>query len=387
VVAGITSGGQSFSCLPTDHSYDANVFTYRAYIEAEGGADLASTACGALPQVGETGTAVYPFTGTLSSSAIQGLHAFEVAEGTALLRVVMNAVDDGLADFDLYVRAGAPPTTTTYDCRRIGSGQFAACDFAAPASGTWYVMVRRFAGAGVYQATATAFGIDCTIPANEGESCDDGNPCTAGDACQGDGSCAGTVVGDGTPCDDGDPCSQPDTCQAGTCGGIAPALGCKVPVLPARGLLQLDDRTPSTRDKLVWKWNKGQATTKAQFGNPTAGTSYALCVYDSIGGGPARVMQHVMPAGANWKALTRGYRYNDKPLAHGGVRSLNLREGLEGKATVRLTGKDVPLGMPALPLAHQGPVTVQLLNGSACWETTFSSSVQNTGARFKAKAD
>src|SRR5262249_35794510 len=41
-VAGTTSGGTSATCLPTDHSYDTNVFTYRSWIEAQGGADLAN---------------------------------------------------------------------------------------------------------------------------------------------------------------------------------------------------------------------------------------------------------------------------------------------------------------------------------------------------------
>ena len=58
VVAGVTSGGQSASCLPTDLSFDADVFENRTFIESVAGADLANTACGTLSQVGDAGTEV-----------------------------------------------------------------------------------------------------------------------------------------------------------------------------------------------------------------------------------------------------------------------------------------------------------------------------------------
>ena len=62
-VAGTTSGGSSASCNPTDHSYDANVFTYRSFIQTQGGSDLANTTCGTVSQVGDAGTTVTAFNG------------------------------------------------------------------------------------------------------------------------------------------------------------------------------------------------------------------------------------------------------------------------------------------------------------------------------------
>ncbi len=50
----------------------------------------------------------------------------------------------GSGDADLYVRFGAAPTTSTYDCRPYSSGNNESCDFANPQEGTYYVMVRGY---------------------------------------------------------------------------------------------------------------------------------------------------------------------------------------------------------------------------------------------------
>ncbi|BDX07299.1 hypothetical protein MACH26_28200 [Planctobacterium marinum] len=47
----------------------------------------------------------------------------------------------GTGDADLYVRFGAQPTTTTYDCRPYASGNTEECSFAAPQTGTYYATV------------------------------------------------------------------------------------------------------------------------------------------------------------------------------------------------------------------------------------------------------
>jgi Trypsin/Bacterial pre-peptidase C-terminal domain len=384
VVAGTTSGGKNFSCLAGDHSYDANVFTYRTFIQTQGGADLANTTCGTLPQIGDPGSSVLALSGTLGSGNPEDTHAIQVSAGTNVLRVGMNANDDGLSDFDLYVKAGSPPTTSDYDCRAIGSNQYGFCEFQNPTPGPWYVMASRFAGAGTYQLTITTFGLDCSNPANDGVPCNDGNPCTSGDVCQ-SGSCSGSAVLDDTPCDDGDACTQPDGCQAGVCVGTVP-VDCKQPVQVGKTLLKLDDKTPDSRDKLSWHW-RGDDTLKAEFGTPTAGTSYVLCVYDETAGVPALVLRQTMPAGGAWKENRRGFRYRDSKLLYGGIKSLSLKEGLGGKASISVSGKGASLAMPSLPLNQDDDVIVRLLNGATCWETRYDSSIINQSVRFKAKND
>jgi vibriolysin len=47
-------------------------------------------------------------------------------------------------DADLYVRRGAPPTTTTYDCRSAGATSNEACTITGAASGTYYVMINAY---------------------------------------------------------------------------------------------------------------------------------------------------------------------------------------------------------------------------------------------------
>jgi hypothetical protein len=158
LVAGVTSGGTSDDCLATDQSYDANVYTYRSWTLANGGADLDEAACGALPQVGDPGTRTFDIQGSLSSAAPDRRASFPVPPETRMLRVGMNAVDDGVANFDLYVKRGAAPTPTSFDCARTGSTQYGVCDFAGPATDTWHVLVHRLSGSGAYQVTATEFG-------------------------------------------------------------------------------------------------------------------------------------------------------------------------------------------------------------------------------------
>ncbi len=411
-VAGVTSGGSSASCLPDDHSYDANVFTYRSFIQTQGGADLAHTSCGAGPQVGGPGTTVLTSSGTVSSGSPQGTYSFQVTSGTTLLRVAMNAVDDG-SDFDLYVKFGSPPTTTVYDCGRFGSNQYGMCEFAAPAAGTWNVLVQRYSGSGTYQLTVTEYGTDCAGPGSDGAACDDHDACTSGDVCQSGncvgsqvangtpcddgnlctgsdacqaGACVGSPVANGTPCDDGDPCSRPDSCQAGSCTGTSPALGCKAPAANGAYLL-LDDRSNDARDHLSWSWRKGAATTFADLGNPTTSTSYTVCLYDTVGGVPQRRLTQSIPPGPRWKQFSRGFRYRDSTLGYGGIQSIVLTEGAAGRASVQVQGRGQPLAMPSLPLQRQPNVIMQLLGDNGCWSATYSSVIENGPARFKAKGN
>jgi hypothetical protein len=65
---------------------------------------------------------------------------------------------------------------------------------------------------------------------------------------------------------------------------------------------------------------------------------------------------------------------------------MTLLSGAASKAKIAFKGKGPTLALPALGLAT--PVRVQLQAGSgACWESTFSTSQQNSGATFKAKSD
>lgn len=386
-VAGITSGGSSASCQPTDHGYDANVYNYRAFVQAEGGADLANASCGAMPQTGEANTTIAAASGTVDAANPQATHSFTVAAGTARLRVAMNASDPGGNDFDLYVKQASPPTTLDFDCAASGGGQFGFCEFVTPAAGTWHVLINRFAGAGMYQVTATSFAAGSPGPGMNGQPCDDQNACTASDVCQG-GACGGSPVANGTACDDGRACTGADACQGGACAGAAAPLGgCRQPFVPGRASLLVKDGVPDARDTLAWRWLKGAATQRAEFGDPTTTTDYELCVFDETAGVPALVLEASIPAGGNWKPTSRGYKYKDRAALAAGVSGVLLKDGAGGAASIVVKGRGDNLATPALPLSPDGTVTVQLLNPSTCWEASYGTNIVNDARQFKAKAD
>jgi Zn-dependent metalloprotease len=53
----------------------------------------------------------------------------------------------GTGDGDMYVRFGAAPTSTTYDCRPYTAGNTETCTFAAPSVGTYYVKIYGYSAA------------------------------------------------------------------------------------------------------------------------------------------------------------------------------------------------------------------------------------------------
>ncbi|MCY1081976.1 M4 family metallopeptidase [Archangium lansingense] len=93
-----------------------------------------------------------PVTETASGSVTAGENdyfgGFSVVPGTQF-KVVMT----GSGDPDLYVRFGAQPTTTTYNCRPYLSGASETCDVAVPAGqSSAYILVRGYT-AGSYNLT------------------------------------------------------------------------------------------------------------------------------------------------------------------------------------------------------------------------------------------
>ncbi|HLK10567.1 MAG TPA: trypsin-like serine protease [Candidatus Binatia bacterium] len=182
VVAGITSGGAA-NCAPPDLSFDASVFDDLAWIQGVAGADLGTAACGGLPAVGQPGAAVQATTGSFAAPSTFTT-TFGVAPRTQELRVTTNGTLTGNAD--LYLRAGAPATPTTYDCHGTNSSVFESCIAAAPQSGAWSALLVGVTGHGDFQLTATTFGGDPPVCGNgiqePGEQCDgaDALGCLAG---------------------------------------------------------------------------------------------------------------------------------------------------------------------------------------------------------------
>lgn len=221
---------------------------------------------------------------------------------------------------------------------------------------------------------------------SSGSTCSDGNACTSADTCDGAGTCD-----PGTPvvCNDNDPCTQ-DTCNTGSgCVFTAaprPALSCRT---AAKSTLLIKSNVTTSKDKLVWKWLKGQATTFADFGVfgvPSGTAAYTLCVYSNTGA----VLGVTIPTNSpNWTVIgaNKGYKYKDLSGVPDGVQKALLKAGATGKAKAQVKGKGsnlptVTLG--SLPL----PVTAQLVNSenNICYTTSFAAAKKNTTAQFKAKS-
>jgi hypothetical protein len=201
-------------------------------------------------------------------------------------------------------------------------------------------------------------------------------------------------VPDDTPCDDDDPCTTDTRCAAGLCNDLgAPALGCRLPTTAQKALLLLTNKVPDSRNRLTWKWVKGDVTAKADFGAPLTTDDYALCLYDGAG----LASTALAPAGGDcagapcWSDQPKGFRYVDDDLTPDGVAQIQLKEGLEaGEGQIVVKGKGTLLAMPELA-ALSSPVTARLTNLSTgeCWQATYSFPpvLLNDATRFKDRAD
>jgi hypothetical protein len=253
---------------------------------------------------------------------------------------------------------------------------------------------------------------NCPTTSNPSQTNTDGD--ADGDACDvcpsdalndsdGDGICVGSgfnppKTGDNDNCPttpnplqtdtDGD--GVGDACDAFLLCSNTPLGGCSS---PGKAMLIIKDKNAdgaSAKDKLVWKWLKGAATTQADFGDPTATADYTLCIY--TGGVPAPVMEAQVPAVANWSAIsTKGYKYMDKSKTADGIMKIMLKGGDAGKAKAQVLGKDanLPISLGLLPLDVTANVITQLSNSdnSNCWESVLppGSEIKNDTQMYKGK--
>ncbi len=211
VLAGVSSGGENRACLPADHSWDVNLYFYRAFIDLHLGDD-GRQACGLIPAVGTSEVEVHANDGVLTWKDQNDRFTFEVPAGINELRVTLNAKDDGTFDPDLYLRHGSPPSLARFDCAAKGPSPYGSCRLFFPKPGTWHLLVNRASGAGDYQTTVTVFGgdpPDCGNGVRElGEICDGIDDSACPGLCLPGCDCPPPVCGNGSQesgeqCDDG----------------------------------------------------------------------------------------------------------------------------------------------------------------------------------------
>jgi CSLREA domain-containing protein len=206
-------------------------------------------------------------------------------------------------------------------------------------------------------------------PANT--ACDvEGDPCTD-DRCDGAGVCSLSATID---------CDLCETCSNNQCVP-GPRVFCRDPVVDGRSSLILEP------DRLVWRWTKGEATSAGDFGDPSGGDDYGVCLFDYY---PYDFDDHYwrlrleaqLPGGATcgdspcWKGLgqppgSRGSRYRDRQQTQAGIASVLLRPGLDGQSRIIVKGKGPGLGLD--PLAFYEPLRMQLQRRNGpCWEAHFT---------------
>jgi len=190
------------------------------------------------------------------------------------------------------------------------------------------------------------------------------------------GSPTGTPTASPTPAPSNTP---PADGPAGPCG-TTPQDTCDT---PTKGLLNVNLSSNSHRNSLLWKWQNTAPTTLARFGNPTADTSYSLCIYDYTASVPGAAVGAPVAAGgicgrrSCWRASgTRGFEYRNAADPHG-ITHLALELGATGLPKIEIDGRGADLRLPppvsADQMLHQDPkVTVQLVNSLGnCWSLEF----------------
>ncbi|MBN1205260.1 MAG: M4 family metallopeptidase [Myxococcaceae bacterium] len=82
-----------------------------------------------------------PVTGIGASTGTAVYYKLTVPSGQASLQFTISG---GAGDADLYVKYGAAPTRSSYDCRPYAGGNSESCSFTNPAAGDWYVMLNAY---------------------------------------------------------------------------------------------------------------------------------------------------------------------------------------------------------------------------------------------------
>lgn len=138
VTTGYADGTHTIRCQATDPSGNTGYSQISVTVANGGGGD----------NVLENGVTS---TSSLSATGATEMWTIQVDADAVSMYSVLTC---GSADFDLYGRRGAAPTTSTYDWRGYTSGG-EEVTFNSPGSGTWYIMVRSYSGTGSYGLTVT----------------------------------------------------------------------------------------------------------------------------------------------------------------------------------------------------------------------------------------
>ena len=155
---------------------------------------------------------------------------------------------------------------------------------------------------------------------------------------------------------------------------------------PRASTLKLKSATSKRDPQLAWCFKKGSATA-ADFGNPTTGGSYALCLYDATNAlvGMTQVEGGGICGGKPcWKAKgATGWQYANKRGTSYGVDKVKIKTGT-GNAVLCVQGKHANL--PVVPLPATLPLRAQFqTSAGSCFDATYGTATRNDTAHLSAK--
>lgn len=154
--------------------------------------------------------------------------------------------------------------------------------------------------------------------------------------------------------------------------------------IPGKAGIGLSDDSNNAKDKLKWKWLKGDETLFSEFGDPLNSTQYALCIYDVNN---LLVSESLIdPSATLWvPSGTTGFKYKDKNGTSAGITKITMKSGAAGKSKIIVKGKGANLDDPP-PFPLLTPVASQFRNTvGGCWGATFDSPIKNEAGTFKGK--
>jgi PKD repeat protein len=124
-----TGGTYSVSETVTDNGGLSNTKTSSVTVTA--------SSCGGSVLCSGTGVAL----AAVSTGGVSSTYSMPIAAG----HTVTFTISGGTGDADLYVKAGATPTSSVYDCRPYTTGNAETCTFTPSTATTYYVNVRAYA--------------------------------------------------------------------------------------------------------------------------------------------------------------------------------------------------------------------------------------------------
>jgi hypothetical protein len=162
----------------------------------------------------------------------------------------------------------------------------------------------------------------------------------------------------------------------------APRVGCKT---AGKSLLIIKDKPADhTKDKLIWKWIKGQPTALSDLLDPLSTAQYSLCLYEN---GVGTETINVLADSTKWQTIdSKGFKYKDPGGTQDGVQKIILKGSTDNKSKILVKGKGANLPVSAEPTLTL-PVTVQLVNSDTgvCFTSNFTTAKKNVTDLFKAK--